>query len=49
MYVTEAYAEPGKRSKMELFAKNSQQLKPLTISAKRFLLDVYKNSEYTSV
>ena len=34
--------------KDEAFCKNSQKLKPLTIFAKAFILDVWLGSEYTS-
>ena len=40
------YQEPGKTSKMELFAKIGTVLKPITISAKNSTLDAWQSSGY---
>ena len=42
----EAYTEPCQTSRIELFAKRVNGLKPLTIFAKSSILDVWQGSEY---
>ena len=44
-----AYSEPCQTSKMERFAKIFNSLKPLTISAKRTILDIWQSSKYDTV
>ena len=43
-----AYSEPSQPSKLERFVKLVIGLQPLTIFAKRSILDVWPNSEYAS-
>ena len=43
-----AYSEASRTSKMELIAKIVNGWKPLTVFAKRFILDVWLGSEYAS-
>ena len=45
---TEAYSQPCHTSKKELTLKIVNCVKPLTIFTKRFFLDVWQGSEYTS-
>ena len=45
---TEAYSEPCQTSKIESFAKIVNGFMPLTIFAKRSILDVWQGSEYAS-
>ena len=44
-----AYSERCQTSKMKRFAKRVHGIKPLTIFAKRCLLNVWQGSEYTSI
>ena len=44
--ITEAYSEPCQISKMELFTKVVNSFHPLTIFAKRCVLDVRQGGEY---
>ena len=44
----EAYLEPCQTSKMELFAKIVNDWKPLSIFAKRSILEFWPGSEYSS-
>ena len=46
--ISEAYSEPSWTSKMDLFAKIVNGWTPLTIFAKRSILDVRLGSEYAS-
>ena len=48
LWLTETYSEPIKTSKIELFAKINNDLKPLTIFAKSFTLDICLGSEDSS-
>ena len=43
-YSIEAYPEPSKTSKMELFVKIVNDFYPLTIFAKSFILDIWLGS-----
>ena len=49
MFDPEAYAEPCRTSKMEVFAKIVDDLKPLTIFTKHYILDVWQGFEYACV
>ena len=46
--VAEAYSEPSRTSKMQLFAKIVNGFQPLIIFAKSFILDVQLGFEYVS-
>ena len=48
LFYTDAYSEPSRTSKLELFAKIFNSFSPLTIFAKSFIADVRLGSEYTS-
>ena len=48
-YHAEVYSKPCQASTMELFAKITDSLQRLTISAKSSVLDVLQDSEYTPV
>ena len=47
-FQTEAYSEPSRTSKMELFAKIVNSRTPLIIFTKSSILDVWLGSEYAS-
>ena len=49
IHSTEVYSEPCLRSKMKFFAKKVDGFYPWTIFAKDFILDVWQDSENTSV
>ena len=46
---SDPYSEPTQKSKIKLFAKTINAWKPLFISIKSFILDVWLGSEYVSV
>ena len=48
-FKTEVYSEPCQTSKMGFFAKITEGSKPLTISTKSFILDVWQGSKYNYV
>ena len=45
---TEACSQPNQTSKIEIFVKMVHGFRPITISAKNSILDVWQGSEYTS-
>ena len=45
---TEAYSEPSKTSKMELFAKTVTGFQPWTIFEQNSIFDIWQDSEYAS-
>ena len=45
----EAYSEPCQKFKMERFVKIVNHFQPLTIFAKRFILDMWGGCEYSYV
>ena len=49
VYVIKAYSEPCQTSKIKCMAKIVKDFKPLSIFTKRFILDIWQGSEYSSV
>ena len=47
--MSEAYSESCQKSKMELFVKIVNGLKPLTVFKKSSILDAWQGSEYVSL
>ena len=48
-YHAEAYSKPSQTSRMEFFAKITNDLQTLIVFAKNFILNAWKGSEYGSV